>query len=60
MTLKVEKVTLMPPNPSIIYKELAASINKSTSTGKRYIRELKASGAISRIGGTKGEKGAVK
>ena len=44
----------MTQNPTITYKELADSINKSTSTVKRYIQELNASGAISRIGDTKG------
>lgn len=49
----------MTQNPTIAYNELAASINKSTSTEKRYIHELKASGAISRIGGTKGGRWEV-
>jgi predicted HTH transcriptional regulator len=52
-------LTLMLQNPAITYKELAASINKSTSTVKRYIQELKASGTISRIGGTKGGRWEV-
>lgn len=58
--LKTTIMTLMPQNPSITYKELAASINRSTSTGKRYIQELKASGALTRIGGTKGGRWAIK
>jgi predicted transcriptional regulator len=50
----------MTQNPTITYNELAASINKSTSTVKRYIQELHASGAISRIGGTKGGRWEVR
>jgi ATP-dependent DNA helicase RecG len=53
-------MTLMTQNPAITYKELAASINKSTSTVKRHIQELKASGAISRIGGAKGGRWEVR
>ncbi|NLL51649.1 MAG: winged helix-turn-helix domain-containing protein [Peptococcaceae bacterium] len=36
----------MNQNPAITYKELADSINRSTSTVKRHIQELKASGAL--------------
>ena len=57
---KASILTLMTPNQAITYKELADSINKSTSSVKRYIQELKESGAISRIGGTKGGRSAVK
>ena len=57
---KTSMLILMTQNPFITYKELAASINRSTSTVKRYIQELKASGAISRIGGTKGGRWLVK
>lgn len=53
-------LTLMIQNPSITYKELAASINRSTSTVKRHIQELKAGGALTRIGGTKSGRWEVK
>ena len=57
---KTSILTLMAQNPAITYKELAASIHKSISTMKRYIQELKASGAISKIRGTKGGRWDVK
>jgi len=57
---KASILTLMTQNPTITYNELAASVNKSTSTVKRYIQELKADGTISRIGGTKGGWWVVK
>lgn len=57
--LKTTIMTLMPQNLTITYKELAASINRSTFTGKRYIQELKSDGTISRIGGAKGGRWSV-
>jgi predicted HTH transcriptional regulator len=57
---KTTILTLMLQNPALTYKELAASIDRSTSTVKRYIQELKASGAISRVGGAKGGRWNVK
>ncbi len=53
---KTDILTLITENPSITYAELAISINISPATVKRYLQELKASGAVSRIGGRKGGK----
>lgn len=54
--LKASMLTLITESPSITYTELAASINKSPTTVKRYLQELKASGIVSRSGGNKGGK----
>lgn len=56
---KTSILTLMTQNPSITHRELAASINKSTSTVKKCGQELKASCAMSRVGGTKGGRWEV-
>jgi len=47
----------MTQNPAITYKELAASINRSTSTVKRHVQELKASGAVPGSGAQKAAVG---
>lgn len=51
---KTNVLTLITKFPSLTYAEIAASINKSPATVKRYLQELKASGVISRSGGKKG------
>lgn len=51
---KTDILTLVTKSPSITYSEIAVSINKSPATVKRYLKELKASGVISRSGGKKG------
>ncbi|MDD2260874.1 MAG: winged helix-turn-helix domain-containing protein [Clostridia bacterium] len=47
-------MTLITKSPSLTYAEIAVSINKSRTTVKRCLQELKASGVISRSGSKKG------
>lgn len=49
-------LTLIKESPSITYSELARAINKSPSTVKRYLQELKEAGLISRLGSSRAGK----
>lgn len=54
---KTSILTLITEKPSITYAELAGSLNKSPATVKRYLKELEASGVVSRSRGKKVESG---